>query len=125
MQNSPPLSATPVPNAAAAPPGRHLTKAGDLDPSKPVEAINSSSLPEATVDDAAKGLESMVEHSATEQHVGQGLHMHTESIIDIPHWLRQLIPGIDRLAAEYHLGNFVVVRETGEKVFESMPIYAR
>ena len=28
-------------------------------------------------------------------------------------------------SVKYHVGNFVIVRETGEKIFESMPIYAR
>jgi hypothetical protein len=28
-------------------------------------------------------------------------------------------------SAKYHTGNFVIVRDTGEKIFESMPIYAR
>jgi phosphatidylserine decarboxylase len=37
-------------------------------------------------------------------------------------WLGKYIPGLETLAAEYHVGNFVVIRETGEQIFESMPI---
>ncbi|KAL1762667.1 phosphatidylserine decarboxylase-domain-containing protein, partial [Schizophyllum commune] len=35
------------------------------------------------------------------------------------------IPWLERLAAKYHVGNYVIVRETGERVFEYMPLYAR
>ena len=37
----------------------------------------------------------------------------------------ELIPGIEQLASQYHVGNFVEMRGTGEKFFESMPIYPR
>ncbi|TRM57435.1 phosphatidylserine decarboxylase-domain-containing protein [Schizophyllum amplum] len=35
------------------------------------------------------------------------------------------LPWLERIAASYHVGNFVIVRETGERVFEYMPLYAR
>ncbi|KAI5895059.1 uncharacterized protein SCHCODRAFT_02618486 [Schizophyllum commune H4-8] len=35
------------------------------------------------------------------------------------------IPWLERLAARYHVGNYVIVRESGERVFEYMPLYAR
>ncbi|KIK50764.1 hypothetical protein GYMLUDRAFT_182269 [Collybiopsis luxurians FD-317 M1] len=50
--------------------------------------------------------------------------MHGKHIFGIP-WIHNMIPGIENLAAQYHIGNFVVIRETGERIFESMPIYAR
>ncbi|KAF8491777.1 phosphatidylserine decarboxylase-domain-containing protein [Hysterangium stoloniferum] len=40
-------------------------------------------------------------------------------------WLGKYIPGLERFASKHHVGNFVVVRETREQFFESMPIYAR
>jgi len=40
-------------------------------------------------------------------------------------WLHTLIPGIEKLAAMYHIGNFVAVRGGNEKFFESMPLYTR
>ncbi|KAH8115026.1 phosphatidylserine decarboxylase-domain-containing protein [Phellopilus nigrolimitatus] len=42
-------------------------------------------------------------------------------------WLRHLFSAdtLDKLFATEHLGNYVLVRATGEIVFESMPIYAR
>ncbi|CAG8627128.1 7911_t:CDS:10 [Ambispora leptoticha] len=39
--------------------------------------------------------------------------------------LYKVAPSIERLAAREHFGNFVIVRETGEKIWEEMPIYAR
>ncbi|KAF9475217.1 hypothetical protein BDN70DRAFT_908230 [Pholiota conissans] len=40
-------------------------------------------------------------------------------------WVQILIPGIERLAVEYHVGNYVVMRGSNEPFFESMPLYAR
>jgi len=42
-------------------------------------------------------------------------------------WLSHLLPSetLDKLFATEHLGNYVVARSTGEKIFETMPIYAR
>ncbi|KAI5119285.1 hypothetical protein M0805_008064 [Coniferiporia weirii] len=42
-------------------------------------------------------------------------------------WLKQLFSDdtMDKLFASEHLGNYVLVRSTGQKVFEAMPIYAR
>lgn len=52
--------------------------------------------------------------------------IHTPSHVVPSHpWLGKYIPGIETLAAEYHVGNFVIDRKTGEKFFESMPICER
>lgn len=40
-------------------------------------------------------------------------------------WITKLIPGIEKLAAEYHIGNFVALRGKNEDFFESMPLYTR
>ncbi|KLO16707.1 hypothetical protein SCHPADRAFT_869479 [Schizopora paradoxa] len=42
-------------------------------------------------------------------------------------WLSHLFPAgtVDKLFAKEHLGNYLIVRSTGEKIFETMPIYAR
>ncbi|GAA6064504.1 hypothetical protein JCM10212_001812 [Sporobolomyces blumeae] len=40
-------------------------------------------------------------------------------------WLKRWVPGVETIAAKYHLGNWVVVRGTGEKRWESMPLYVR
>lgn len=39
-------------------------------------------------------------------------------------WIKEYIPGIEKYAAEEDLGNYVITnRSTGEKGWESMPIY--
>jgi len=40
-------------------------------------------------------------------------------------WFKSLVPEIESLATHYHIGNYVLVRGTNERIFESMPIYAR
>ncbi|KAJ3995608.1 phosphatidylserine decarboxylase-domain-containing protein [Lentinula boryana] len=93
---------------------------------KPVEKIQpqTNNLSEAQDEHIAKGLESMVAHSETNHDVSHGIHMHGKNVLEVP-WIHKMIPGIEKLAANYHIGNFVVVRGSGEKIFESMPIYAR
>ncbi|KAJ3730022.1 phosphatidylserine decarboxylase-domain-containing protein [Lentinula guzmanii] len=93
---------------------------------KPVEKIQpqTNNLSEAQDEHIAKGLESMVAQSETNHDVSHGIHMHGKTVLEVP-WIHKMIPGIEKLAANYHIGNFVVVRESGEKIFESMPIYAR
>jgi phosphatidylserine decarboxylase len=93
---------------------------------KPVEKLDSSvnNLSDAQTDHVAKGLESMVAHSETNHDVSHGIHMHGKNILEVG-WITEMIPGIEKLATSYHIGNFVLVRETQERIFESMPIYAR
>lgn len=91
---------------------------------RPVEQINVSSLPEADAQDAANALEALVEGSGQQADLSYNTLAFAHNIGHIP-WLHNLFPGLEELAAKYHIGNFVVVRGTGEKFFESMPIYAR
>jgi phosphatidylserine decarboxylase len=81
-------------------------------------------LPAVSTDMMAKGLEGLVDESAKDADVTKGTHMHSKNIFEIG-WITKLIPGIEKLANEYHIGNYVVVRGTNERIFESMPIYAR
>lgn len=53
--------------------------------------------------------------------VSKTIHTPTHTVPTHP-WLGKYIPGFEALAAKYHVGNFVVDRDTGEKFFESMPI---
>lgn len=71
-----------------------------------------------------KGFDALVDHSETQRDVSHSIHMHGTNLFEIP-WIHKMIPGIEKLAAEYHFGNFVIIRDTGEKIFESMPVYAR
>ncbi|GAA5931110.1 uncharacterized protein JCM15063_002546 [Sporobolomyces koalae] len=54
------------------------------------------------------------------------LDVHTPSDQAVHHaWLKKLVPGIETIAAKYHLGNWVVDRQSGQRRWESMPIYVR
>jgi phosphatidylserine decarboxylase len=91
---------------------------------KPVENIHPNNLPDANEDHLTAGLKALVNHSSKHSDVSQGIHAPMSGVMKLP-WVHDLIPGIEKLAAAYHIGNFVVVRGTNERIFESMPIYAR
>jgi phosphatidylserine decarboxylase len=91
---------------------------------KPIEVIHPDNLPDATQGEMGKALEALVDYSESHSNVAQGIHARMHLVPHIP-WLHPLIKGIEKVATNYHVGNYVVVRETGEKIFESMPIYAR
>lgn len=91
---------------------------------RPVESISASNLPDADAQDAANALEALVEGSEQQVDLSYNTLAFAHSIGHIP-WLHKLVPGLEELAAKYHIGNFVVVRGTNERFFESMPIYAR
>ncbi|KAJ7876782.1 phosphatidylserine decarboxylase-domain-containing protein [Mycena leptocephala] len=93
---------------------------------KPLEHIRpqSNNLPHLTNEQAAQGLVSLVDHSQRHTDVSQGIHASSHTIFSIP-WIHSLIPGIEKLAAEFHIGNYVAIRGSKEQIFEAMPIYAR
>ncbi|GAA5828047.1 hypothetical protein JCM5353_003162 [Sporobolomyces roseus] len=56
----------------------------------------------------------------------QEVDFHTPADQAVRHtWLKKWVPGIETVAAKYGLGNWVIDRKTGEKRWESMPIYVR
>ncbi|KAJ7623253.1 phosphatidylserine decarboxylase-domain-containing protein [Roridomyces roridus] len=73
---------------------------------------------------AAGGLKALVHHSGEHADVSQSIHASSHTIHGAP-WLHNLLPGIEKFASQYHVGNFVVVRGSKEQIFEAMPIYAR
>ncbi|PPR03223.1 hypothetical protein CVT26_008071 [Gymnopilus dilepis] len=91
---------------------------------KPVDPIKPDSLPEASHEDVAKGLAAIVDHSAQEPNIVSHIHAPLHSLAQA-HWIHKFIPGIQKLAVEYHCGNYVVVRGSSEPFFETMPLYAR
>ncbi|KAH8832781.1 phosphatidylserine decarboxylase-domain-containing protein [Flagelloscypha sp. PMI_526] len=101
---------------------------------KPVHTLDSAktcveddplgNLPEVDHERLAEALKSLVDHSATHTDLGQGIYASTQNLWSLP-WIDKLIPGIEKVASEYHMGNFVIERETGEKKFEFMPLYTR
>ncbi|CAK5267630.1 unnamed protein product [Mycena citricolor] len=95
-------------------------------PEKPIENIHpeNNTLPHLTSDQAAEGLVALVDHSANHTDVSQGIHASSHTIFSIP-WIHKLIPGIEKLANAYHIGNFVAIRGSKDQIFEAMPIYAR
>ena len=55
-------------------------------------------------------------------------HLHRPANHESAHaWLSRIIPEkrLDELETRFHLGNYVIDRETGEKSFEAMSIYVR
>ncbi|KAF8875750.1 phosphatidylserine decarboxylase-domain-containing protein [Mucidula mucida] len=79
---------------------------------RPLElGLAQESLKDTDQDHLALALETLIDNSATSNE-------------DAP-WMHKLIPELEKLAAQYHLGNYVLIRATGKKIFESMPIYAR
>jgi phosphatidylserine decarboxylase len=89
---------------------------------KPVELIKADSLSPAERKHFGKALEAVVEQSGIYADLTHGIHAH--SPVHMP-FLKKLIPGLEDLASKYHFGNYVAMRGTDEKFFESMPIYAR
>ncbi|KAF7309803.1 hypothetical protein MIND_00352200 [Mycena indigotica] len=90
---------------------------------KPLEKVHPDNLPHIGHEEAANGLVALVDHS--EKHdVSQGIHASSHTIFSIP-WIHKLIPGIEKLAAAYHIGNFVAIRGSKNQIFEAMPLYAR
>jgi len=91
---------------------------------KPIEVIHPDNLPQATHDDVAKALVALVERSAKHPDVTEHIHAPMHKVKEMS-WLHLLIPGIEKLAVKYHVGNYVAVRGSNESFFESMPLYAR
>ena len=91
---------------------------------KPIEHIETQSgLSGADDDDVAQGFASLVEN--TSQSSGDVTHgIHGAAHTHHP-FLHKFVPQLQTLADKFHVGNFVIDRKTGEKFFESMPIYAR
>lgn len=91
---------------------------------KPIEIIHSDSLPDADLEQVAKALTKLVERSAKNDNVQEHIYA-SEYTVEELSWIHHLIPGLEKLAAKYHFGNYVVVRGTNEPFFESMPLYTR
>lgn len=100
----------------------HASNAQD----KPVETIHPSNLPKDSQDPhlTVEALNTLVDRSAQHDDVQQSIHTPMHRILHNK-VIQKLIPGIEKVASDYHVGNFVVMRGTGEKFFESMPLYPR
>lgn len=99
-------------------------------PQKPIETIHPSNLPNVK-DPAlvAEALNHLVDQSTEHNHnVHHTIHAPMHNLRELPdsvkEKLKEYVPGLEKLASDYHVGNFVSMR-TGERFFESMPIYPR
>ncbi|KAF8159630.1 phosphatidylserine decarboxylase-domain-containing protein [Crassisporium funariophilum] len=101
-----------------------MTSLNKVNVDKPIEKIHPGNLPGAGRDDIANALKTLVDHSSTNSNVHHLIHAPMQTIEKLP-WVHSLIPGIEKLAVEYHTGNFVAMRGESEPFFESMPLYAR
>ena len=93
---------------------------------KPKQQITATNLPAHTQDPAvvAESLHKLVDQSAEHADVRHSIHAPMHKLAQLP-FVHKLIPGLEKLATEYHVGNYVINRETGEPFWESMPIYPR
>jgi len=91
---------------------------------KPIETIHPDNLTDATHEHVAQGLTTIVDHSSSNHDVTHHIHapMH---LVHSMSFLNKVVPGLESLSAKYHVGNYVMIRGTDQKFFESMPIYAR
>lgn len=94
---------------------------------KPHDPMTPASLPEHADDPepVAKALYAAVDASAEHRSdVQKSIHAPMHKVPSIP-LVGRFLPGLEGLASKYHIGNFVVIRGTGERFFESMPLYPR
>ena len=93
---------------------------------KLVETIHPNNLPEDQRDPkvAASALQALVEHSTKHEDVRDTIHAPMHRLMSLP-FVKKLIPGLEDVASQYHVGNYVQVRGSNERFFESMPIYPR
>ncbi|KAI0737253.1 phosphatidylserine decarboxylase-domain-containing protein [Daedaleopsis nitida] len=92
---------------------------------KPVESIQVEHLPDVKdPEDIVAALEELLKMSKDQVDVKNGMQIPMHMVCDVP-LVHRLIPGLQELASKYHIGNFVIVRATGERVFESMPLFTR
>ncbi|KAI1782781.1 phosphatidylserine decarboxylase-domain-containing protein [Ganoderma leucocontextum] len=97
----------------------------DVALTKPVEKTHPDNLPDANdPNDIVAALQELSDKSEQEDDVRKSMHAPMHQLWTIP-FIHKLIPGLEKLASQYHVGNFVIVRSTGEKIFESMPVYPR
>ncbi|TDL21984.1 hypothetical protein BD410DRAFT_789065 [Rickenella mellea] len=81
---------------------------------------------DADAQNASAALAGAVQQSENASNVTDSIHAHGHE----HHWLQKLVPGIEKIVVKTHTGNFIAVRDKSkppgsEKIFESMPIYAR
>ncbi|KAF2717969.1 hypothetical protein K431DRAFT_143834 [Polychaeton citri CBS 116435] len=88
----------------------------------------SNPLPTEHLDAATTALQSVVDQAGEDHSADPQSHIHQPAPAPQAHsWLRSLFPydSLEEFEAAWHLGNYVISRKTGAKVFEPMSIYVR
>ena len=78
-------------------------------------------------DASATALESLTNAAAVHPEVPQ-MHLHRPADQESAHsWISKILPAfaVDDIENQFHMGNYVIDRKTGEKTFEAMSIYVR
>lgn len=102
-----------------------MTSLSEADITKPIEEIHPRNLQETHKDVIVHAFKQLIDHSHPSKGNGditQGIHSSAHSRLP---WLHEFVPQLESLADKYHVGNFVAIRGTNQRFFESMPIYAR
>ncbi|KAI9733824.1 MAG: hypothetical protein M1818_007091 [Claussenomyces sp. TS43310] len=84
-------------------------------------------LGDAGLEASAKALDTLTTMAQNHNQPPQS-HIHISGMSEKAHtWLKEVIPPstVDNLEFRYHMGNYVIDRQTGEKTFEEMSIYVR
>ncbi|EMD32877.1 hypothetical protein CERSUDRAFT_118332 [Gelatoporia subvermispora B] len=94
--------------------------------SKPVEPVRPEHLPEGSRNPGAVAsmLSALVEHSRVEKDVRNSIHAPWHALPHLPR-VAALVPGLEKLAAAHHVGNYVALRGSDQRFFESMPLATR
>lgn len=93
---------------------------------KPVEVAHKDSLPSHLKDPGIilRTLDGLVENSIKYEDVQHTIHAPMHKLGQLP-FVQKLLPGIETYASQYHIGNYVAMRGSTERFFESMPLYPR
>jgi len=89
--------------------------------------VQSTPLPDEGLDASASALDELTS-KAHDHSVSPTAHIHASAAASETHsWITRVFPPstIEHLESRYHLGNYVIDRQTGEKHFEEMSVYVR
>jgi phosphatidylserine decarboxylase len=95
-----------------------------IDPQKPETLAHPETGDAHSAEHAVNALYAAVDASNEHPDVQKGIHAQMHKLFGNS-LVQRFIPGLENLANKYHVGNFVLMRGTGEKFFESMPLYPR
>ncbi|KAK4932519.1 hypothetical protein LTR28_011393, partial [Elasticomyces elasticus] len=89
-------------------------------------SVAGRKLNDSHFDAAAAALHSITDSTIHSHHRDPKDTLHQPANSEKSHsWLKKIIPHhmVEEYEADYHMGNYVIDRQTGEKTFEPMSIY--